>query len=558
MEKKRNLEKKELEKLFASIHVRAKERNTMYKREDSDDLRSVLAMIPPYANNTPLKRIPHRIANQILQQLDTQTALICRLVCKRWEGLISLAHAELTLPEKCDEHTLRMLITLFPKVRHIILPSDFTLHKFEWETLFPINSRTTTKRHKPTIDISKISTVERCFKLSRTLRKKSHEHDLIISILTRALALVQTSPKPTTDQDMDIGEAEIYFLRAVSLLEGHRFEECLKDCNTALGLIPENGGNLEIISLRGKVLVELDRFEEALKDLELAIVIENTFLGIQEQTGDALDGFSRDWSLLDYRGEAMRQLGRFDDALASFDKVIESNPNACSYHSRGLVQAELFRYHEAIDDFTEAINLEPHETSYCERSWACYRVDLYERTIEDCIAVQKLCIGKAPDNFYLPWTFALFELRRIEEAYEMSLLALEYDSQDSLPLVAHAVALQGLKRYRESLHYFDKALELRSDDDWALVRRAKTYCHFQKHDEALEGLGRSLKRFPNNRSTLFHRSYVLKKLGRYEEALEDLNNLAIEEEKLRISESSLRRQRGVRRREKILRLLGRS
>jgi len=107
------------------------------------------------------------------------------------------------------------------------------------------------------------------------------------------------------------------------------------------------------------------------------------------------------------------------------------------------VKAELYQYHEAIRDFTEAIALEPHETSYCERAWAYYRVDIYDSTIEDCLAVEKLCKGKkAPDNYYLPWTFALYELRKTEEAYEVSLKALEYDLQDSLSLVAHAVALQ--------------------------------------------------------------------------------------------------------------------
>jgi len=163
--------------------------------------------------------MPYRIHNQIFQLLDTPTALTCRLVCKKWEAVIALSHEHITLPHKCKPNALRMLIVLFPRVRHIVLPSKFRLNKFEWETVFPPNRPSVPLTpppspliHKPTIDLSNISGIMNCLKLSKALRKATQEHGLIISLLTRALTLVQTKPKKPVAEPVMPNEVVSLFL----------------------------------------------------------------------------------------------------------------------------------------------------------------------------------------------------------------------------------------------------------------------------------------------------------------------------------------------------------
>jgi len=60
------------------------------------------------------------------------------------------------------------------------------------------------------------------------------------------------------------------------------------------------------------------------------------------------------------RGEAYAALRRYNDAIRDYDRVIEFNPkNPLGYNYRGYVLLEAKRYDEAIRDFTRAITLDP-------------------------------------------------------------------------------------------------------------------------------------------------------------------------------------------------------
>ena len=94
---------------------------------------------------------------------------------------------------------------------------------------------------------------------------------------------------------------------------------------------------------RGTVLLQLGRLEEALASYDAAIGLHR----------DAQDAHSN-------RGIALTALGRAPDALASFDRAIAIRPNYPeAFVGRGNALRELNRPDEAIDSYDRALVLRP-------------------------------------------------------------------------------------------------------------------------------------------------------------------------------------------------------
>ena len=65
-------------------------------------------------------------------------------------------------------------------------------------------------------------------------------------------------------------------------------------------------------------------------------------------------------SVLDSRGVALFAIGRFEDALASYDRALSIKPeNAETLYHRGLALANLWRYDEAIVAWQRALTIDP-------------------------------------------------------------------------------------------------------------------------------------------------------------------------------------------------------
>ena len=86
------------------------------------------------------------------------------------------------------------------------------------------------------------------------------------------------------------------------------------------------------------------------------------------------------------RGNALKPLKRYEEALASYDRAIALQPNhADAHNNRGQVLRELERYEEALASYDRALALRPrHVMAHCnaaalrlltgdfERGWAHY------------------------------------------------------------------------------------------------------------------------------------------------------------------------------------------
>ncbi len=65
-------------------------------------------------------------------------------------------------------------------------------------------------------------------------------------------------------------------------------------------------------------------------------------------------------ALLDHGGDCLDK-GKYDDAIADYDKAIEINPNvAIAYTNRGLAYGRKGEVDRAIADYTKAIAIDPN------------------------------------------------------------------------------------------------------------------------------------------------------------------------------------------------------
>jgi len=217
-------------------------------------------------------------------------------------------------------------------------------------------------------------------------------------------------------------------------------------------------------------------------------------------------------------GNGLYQLGRYEEAIASYDKAIEFKPDYHqAWNNRGVALWNLERFEEAIASYDKAIEFKPDDhQAWNNRGNALAGLGRFEEAIA---AYDKAIEFKL--DFYGAWSnrgIALDKLERFEEAiasYDKA-LAIK-DDPDTWN--NRGGALANLERYEEAIASYDKALEIKSDypDPWSY--RGLALSRLGRYDEALANQDQALKLQPEYPLWWTNRGIVLARSGRYEEAL---------------------------------------
>ena len=70
---------------------------------------------------------------------------------------------------------------------------------------------------------------------------------------------------------------------------------------------------------------------------------------------------------------ALEVLERYEDAIASFDKAIEFNPNSYkAFNSKGYLLVQLERDEEALESFEQALKIQPNYANAYYNKAICY------------------------------------------------------------------------------------------------------------------------------------------------------------------------------------------
>ena len=300
--------------------------------------------------------------------------------------------------------------------------------------------------------------------------------------------------------------AEGHMLRGVlSGLQGD-VSDALAKLTRAVELDP---GLVRAIGLRGTYLNGLGRFEEALAEFDRALE-----LGSSEWDPQHLVGC----------GAAKASLGRFEEALADYRRAIELAPGqARAYSAMGVSLAALGRYEAALEAYDQALARGLDGLSErLQRALAHAHLGQAEAALGEMKRAEEL----APDEPRVLTGLGevLLVLGRVGEA----LVALDEGIERGPNAAAYSnratclLRLYGEERLDDALRDVERALQL----DPRLTHGYRTRATIRRirgeFEAALGDLDRALALRPNVPSLLVDRGSVRAELERYDAALADV------------------------------------
>ena len=256
---------------------------------------------------------------------------------------------------------------------------------------------------------------------------------------------------------------------------------------------------------RGDELFELGKYEEAISSYDQVI----------ESNPD-------NYKACFNRGAALYNLGQYAEAIASYDRAIEINPDSYeAWFSRGNVLNDLGKCAEAIASYDRAIEINPddHE-AWSNRGFALGNLGQYA----EAIASYDRAIKIKPD-FYEVWYdrgIALANLGQYAEAISSYDQAIEIKLDYYEAWYNRSFMLQDLGRYEESIDSFDRAIQIKPNDH-AWNNRGFALLNLGRYEQSIDSFDRAIKFQPDNYCAWGNRGTALCDLGRYEEALESFD-----------------------------------
>lgn len=257
----------------------------------------------------------------------------------------------------------------------------------------------------------------------------------------------------------------LHLLGVLAAQTGH-YQWSVDLIGRAIALVP---GEATFHNDRGNALVELGRTEDAIASFERAIALRPDYAEAYYNRGDAL-----------------QNLRRLDDALASYDAAIAAAPDFFEAHNnRGNVLRELERHEEAAASYRHALTLQPADV-----------------------------------DAQLNLARALRAMHRLEEAgaaYQRT-LELRPDLVDAMSDMGGV--LRDLGHTDRALDVLNHALQLAPDHAPARVNRGAVLIDLGHPEEALRDCDHALSIEPRNAQAHGNRGNALRSLDRFAEAIE--------------------------------------
>lgn len=141
---------------------------------------------------------------------------------------------------------------------------------------------------------------------------------------------------------MDPDNWECLMLMSLSLYHLEKYEEAMKDIDSALKIKPDD---LSLWEYKHLFLCNLKKFEDAIKCLNQALKIRPD-----------------NWECLRSKGICLDYLRKYDEAIECYDQALKINPNDYSSLScKGSSLNELGLYKEAIECYDQMLNIKPND-----------------------------------------------------------------------------------------------------------------------------------------------------------------------------------------------------
>ncbi len=295
-------------------------------------------------------------------------------------------------------------------------------------------------------------------------------------------------------------------LLGVVQAQGGNFASAVEFIGRAIKVDPRNAAAHANL---GNALRELKRPEEALASYDRALALKPAF-------PDALNN----------RGNALRDLGRPHEALASYERALRLNPDyANALLNLGNALTDLQRPQEALASYERALALSPFDAEAFLNRGNALR-DL--KRAAEALASYERALELRPEHADALYNRgnALSDLKRHEEALASYDRALAVRPDDAGALVNRGIALAELRRYGEALASYDLALSLMPGSADAHYDRGNALRGLSRHEEALASYDGALSLKPDHTGALYNRGMVLRDLARHRDAADCFARLA--------------------------------
>jgi tetratricopeptide (TPR) repeat protein len=317
--------------------------------------------------------------------------------------------------------------------------------------------------------------------------------------LDRSGGTLRSGIELTREATMPIPSGE--FLQAVAHYKRGQLTEAERLCAS---IIKADLNNFEARHLLGVILIARGDARGAERELALAVA-----------------GLPGSAPAQRNRGVALARLGRFNEALASFDKAIALKADDIeALVARGNACLALTRPEEAVSAFDKALALKPgHPLAWRYRGVALIALRRFEAAVESC----SHAIALKPDyaEALSDRGAALCELKRLEEAAASYDSALAHKADDAEILSNRGVVRHELDDIEGALSDFDRAIALRPDFALASSNRGNALQALKRPIEALASYDRAIALDPDLHDAFFHRGMCKLSLGRFKEGWGD-------------------------------------
>ncbi len=199
------------------------------------------------------------------------------------------------------------------------------------------------------------------------------------------------------------------WVRKASVLLNYmtRPEEAVQACDTALRINPAGTAAWQS---RGDALQDLGRCQEAILCYDRIIAMDLTAMG---STAYGARVYSDAWSA---KGRAFGRMGRHEDSIACCDKAISLDPDlSVPYRTKALCLEQLRRFEDAIRCYDKALELSQGKASYWNDKAVC--LGMMGKFEESILCCENALASEVPP--VLGWyykAYALESLGRMQEA----------------------------------------------------------------------------------------------------------------------------------------------
>jgi tetratricopeptide (TPR) repeat protein len=219
------------------------------------------------------------------------------------------------------------------------------------------------------------------------------------------------------------------------------------------------------------------------------------------------------------KGNALFYLGRFEQAIAAYEKAIEFKLDCHeAWYNRGITLDILLREEEAIASYDKAIEFKPdYHEAWNNRGYTLSNLG----RLSEAIASYDKAIEFKPDDcvFWYNRGIVLANLGRSEEAITSYNIALEMKPDHHEAWYNRGYTLSNLGRFSEAIASYDKAIEFKPNLHEAWNNRGKILFNLGKGEEAIVSYDKAIEFKLDKHEAWNNRGYALANLGKFEDAI---------------------------------------